>query len=240
MTDATPRPQTPDTKPRTRKSGVVVPHEPKFIQRLGAWVVFLGLRTLAMTIRFNWNGSAKFMNHPPPGPMIFCIWHNRLGLCMEAYRGFKKARPGCRMAAMCSASKDGGFLAAILDRFQVQPVRGSSSRRGPQALRELVTWAERDYDLAITPDGPRGPRYQVQDGLLALAQLTGLPIIPFSFHATWQIRLKSWDKFIIPLPFTRCEMNAGEPIYIPRDISPAEREVLRRKLEESLMKLSRE
>ena len=228
-------------KPKvSRRGGVIVPHEPTSLQRFGARLVFILLRTLALTIRFNWNGSSHMINRPPAGPMIFCIWHNRLGLCMEAYRKFNTVSPRQGMAAMVSASKDGGFLAAILDCFRVQPVRGSSSRRGPQALLELTSWAERGLDLAITPDGPRGPCYQVQDGVMALAQLTGLPIVPFSCHVTWKIRLKSWDKFQIPLPFTRCEMNAGEPIFIPRDISAAEREALRQKVEQSLNELSRE
>ena len=68
------------------------------------------------------------------------------------------------------------------------PVRGSSSRRGPQALLELTSWAERGYDLAITPDGPRGPRYVVQEGAIGLAQVTGLPIIPASYHLRWKIQ----------------------------------------------------
>ncbi len=223
-----------------RKSGVVVPHSPTWYQRLGAWVVFISLRTLAMTIRFKWDDRSEIINHPPTGPMIFCIWHNRLGLSMEAYRILGKIRPNPGMAAMVSASKDGGFLTAILERFKVQPVRGSSSRRGPQVLLELTTWAERGYDLAITPDGPRGPCYVVQEGVMALAQLTGLPIIPFSYDATWKIRAKSWDRFQIPLPFTRCEMNAAGPIVVPRDISDAQREALRQQLERTLRKISRD
>src|SRR5436189_6328705 len=115
------------------------------------------------------------------------------------------------MAAMVSASKDGAFLAAILERFKVQPVRGSSSRRGRQALPELTTWAERGYDLAITPDGPRGPCYVVQHGVMSLAQVSGLPIIPFSFCADWKLRPKSWDRFQIPLPFSRCEIILEKP-----------------------------
>jgi lysophospholipid acyltransferase (LPLAT)-like uncharacterized protein len=75
---------------------------------------------------------------------------------------------------------------------------------------------------------------------MALAQLTGLPIVPFSYQAAWKIQLKSWDKFQIPLPFTRCEMNAGEPIFIPRDISDAEREVLRQRVEQALNALARD
>jgi lysophospholipid acyltransferase (LPLAT)-like uncharacterized protein len=232
------KPEARNQKPR--KSGVVVPNQPTRLQQFGAWLVFIFLRTLALTIRFDWTGSEHMIQRPPSGPMIFCIWHNRLGLCMEAYKKFKTVSSRSGLAAMVSASKDGAFLAGILESFGVEPVRGSSSRRGPQALLELTTWAERGLDLAITPDGPRGPCYQVQEGVMALAQLTGLPIVPFSYHARWKIRLKSWDKFQIPLPFTRCEMNAGDPIFIPRDISDAEREVLRQRVEQSLNSLARD
>ena len=238
MAEQNPKPEI--RNPKSRTSGVVAAHQPKFIQKLGSWVVYLALRTLALTIRFNWDGCAEILAHQPAGPMIFCTWHNRLGLCLEAYGKFKRTRPRQGVAAMVSASKDGGFLAAILERFRVIPVRGSSSRRGSQALLELTTLAGRGIDLAITPDGPRGPRYQVQDGVLALAQLTGLPIVPFSFRAVWKIELKSWDRFQIPLPFTRCEMNAGRPVHVPRDLSDADREVLRAQLEQTLQELSRE
>lgn len=234
-----PRPKTENTK-RFRKSGVVIPHKPTWYQHLGAWIVFLALRGLAMTIRFKWDDRSEIINHPPTGPVIFCIWHNRLALSMEAYRIFENIRPSPGMAALVSASRDGGFLAAILERFGVQPVRGSTSRRGPQALLELTTWAERGYDLAITPDGPRGPCYVVQEGAMALAQLTGLPVIPFSYDATWKIRAQSWDRFQIPLPFTSCRMNAANPIFVPRNISDSERETLRQQLEQTMKRLGRE
>ncbi len=158
---------------------------------------------------------------------------------MTAYFGYIKKRnrtPG--LAAMVSASRDGAFLAAILECFNVQPVRGSSSRRGRQALLELTTWAERGYDLAITPDGPRGPRYVVQDGVTSLAQLTGFPIVPVSYRLGWKIRAKSWDGFQVPLPFSRCEMIYEKPIRVPREASAAERESLRRQLEQVLKDIS--
>jgi lysophospholipid acyltransferase (LPLAT)-like uncharacterized protein len=139
---------------------------------------------------------------------------------------------------MVSASRDGGFLTHILERFQTDPVRGSTSRRGSQALRELVSWAQQGRDLAITPDGPRGPRYVVQDGIIALAQLTGLPIIPAGTRVRWKIQLRSWDRFQIPLPFTRCDILAGPPISVPRNATPEERESLRRQLEEALRRNS--
>jgi lysophospholipid acyltransferase (LPLAT)-like uncharacterized protein len=122
----------------------------------------------------------------------------------------------------------------------VQPVRGSSSRRGPQALLELTGWAERGYDLAITPDGPRGPRYVVQEGVMGLAQVTGLPIIPASYHLSWKVQAKSWDRFQIPLPFSRCEMVFGKPVRVPREASDAEREALRQQLERTLKEISRD
>jgi len=157
-------------------------------------------------------------------------------LCMKTYESF--VRPGHQhdhLAALISASKDGAFLAAILENFGVQPVRGSSSRRGAQALLELSSWAERGYDLAVTPDGPRGPAYIVQDGVMTLAQVTGLPIVPFSYRLSWKIKVKSWDRFQIPLPFARCEMFFGDPIPVPRDVTDEGRAKLRQRLHDELM-----
>jgi hypothetical protein len=177
----------------------------------------------------------------PSGPAICCVWHNRLVLCLVAYQDYFQNLSGTPgLAAMVSASKDGGFLTGVLECFRVQPVRGSSSRRGGQALLELTSWAERGYDVAITPDGPRGPRYVVQEGVTSLAQLTGLPIVPFSYNLGWKITVKSWDGFQIPLPFSRCEMNIGQPIRVPREATEAEREECRQRLESSLRALSRD
>ncbi len=166
--------------------------------------------------------------------MIYATWHNRLALCLIAYEHAHRSDPDRRLAAMVSASRDGAFLSGILECFGVQPVRGSSSRRGPQALLELTTWAERGYDLAITPDGPRGPCYVVQDGVMSLAQITGLPIVPFSFSLKWKIRVKSWDRFQIPLPFSRCDMVIGKQFRVPREATDAERERLRQELERTM------
>jgi hypothetical protein len=218
-----------------RASGVVVPNSPSRGQRTLAWVVANALRLLAATLRYRINGGrgpAKL----PDEPVIFALWHNRLGLCMKVYESF--VRPHYQhdhLAALISASKDGAFLAAILQNFGVQPVRGSSSRRGAQSLLELASWAERGYDLAVTPDGPRGPRYVVQEGVMALAQVTGLPIVPYSCQVGWKIRVKSWDRFQIPLPFAHCEMTFGELIRVPRRATDAEREQLREQLGAALL-----
>lgn len=222
------------------QTGVVVPHSTNWRQRIAARAVWLLLRVVAVTLRYRWQDNSGLRENPPLGQAIYCIWHNRLALSMKTWSYVKPHSQSAGLAALVSASKDGGFLAGILDCFGVQPVRGSSSRRGPQALLELTTWAERGYNLAITPDGPRGPCYVVQHGVMSLAQITGLPIVPFSFRARWRIRLKSWDRFQIPLPFSRCEMILEKPIRVPREASDAERETLRKKLETTLKAISEE
>ena len=236
-------PSTPSTPVRQAKksSCVVVPNAPRWYQRVAAWLIFASIRIVAATLRYQWNDRSGYFDGPPADQAIYCVWHNRLVLCMIAYYGYVRkhnSTPG--MAAMVSASKDGAFLAAILDCFKVQPVRGSTSRRGPQALLELTSWAERGYDLAITPDGPRGPRYIVQDGIMSLAQLTGLPIVPVSYHLGWKVQANSWDRFQIPLPFSRCEMAFAKPIRVPREATETQRDALRAELERSLRAISKD
>jgi len=218
-----------------------VPHAPTWKQRLVAWLVVALVRLVAVTLRYRLDDRSGYYEDRNAGPAIYAIWHNRLALALIAYYRYGKPRiRTAGIAALVSASRDGGLLAAILECFKVQPVRGSTSRRGPQALLELTSWAGRGYDLAITPDGPRGPCYVVQEGVMALAQLTGLPILPFSYHLQWKIRPKSWDRFQIPLPFSRCEMIVVEPIRVPREASNAEREVIRQHLEQVLKDISRD
>ncbi len=223
------------SKASQHKSGIVVPHRATLVQRLVALTIFCALRIMALTLRRRWEDRSGFFSPPPAKQAIYVIWHNRLALCLEIYHGFIRSRSaGKGLAAMVSASKDGGFLTRILECYGVQPVRGSSSRRGPQALLELTGWAERGYDLAITPDGPRGPRYVMQPGVLSLAQITGLPIVPVSYSLSWRIQLKSWDGFLVPLPFARWETVFGSPIWVPREASETEREQLRKQLEDAL------
>jgi len=219
--------------------GVVVPHAPTALQRALAWVVFGLVNAVAASLRYRFDPQTLQIASRLPRQVIFCVWHNRLALSLIAYRRLaKRFPPAHRLAAMVSASKDGGLLAAVLELFGVQPVRGSTSRRGQQALLELTSWAERGYDLAITPDGPRGPCYVVQDGVMSLAQVTGLPVVPFSYDLDWKIRPGSWDRFLIPLPFARCHMRLADPIYVPRDATDEQREQLRRQLEQTLKSIS--
>ena len=224
--------------PRKRVSGVVVPNAPTRLQRGVAWLIGTALRLLAATLRYRVNGKSGPFELPSE-PLIFALWHNRLALCMKLYRSYgRPERPNDRLAALISASKDGALLAALLENYRVQPVRGSSSRRGAQALVELTSWAERGYDIAVTPDGPRGPCYVMQPGVMTLAQVTGLAVLPCSYHLNWKIRLKSWDRFQIPLPFARCDIHTGDLIRVPRDASEPDRDRLRQQLRDALMAIT--
>ena len=211
------------------RPSMVVPHAPTGTQRLLAWVVFCVERTVTRSLRCHWRDHSGLGRAHHSRPVIFCLWHNRLAISMIVHRRHPR-----KLAALVSASRDGAMLAAVLDRFGVKQVRGSSSRRGPQALLELTSWAEMGYDLAVTPDGPRGPRYVVQDGVIALAQLTGLPIIPVTCNTRWKLTMKSWDLFQIPLPLSRCELMLNQPILVSRQADSSEREQRRRELEASL------
>jgi lysophospholipid acyltransferase (LPLAT)-like uncharacterized protein len=229
---------TPTEAPRPsppRRSGVVVPNQANRKQRLIAALVVGTIRTIASSMRWHVHDPEGHMLGGGSRPVIFAIWHNRLALSLIMYRRYvRRLQPHRRMAAMVSASRDGALLARILELFDVEPVRGSTSRRGPQALRELVAWGKRGFDLAITPDGPRGPRYVLQEGVVSLAQLTGLPVVPASYRLSWKVQAGSWDRFQIPLPGSRCDITVGRPVVVPSNATLEERTQFRDQLETAL------
>lgn len=228
-------------QPPPRRSGVVMPHRSTLGQRLAADLISRTIVCVGASMRWQLHAPDDALDVARRGRCLFVTWHNRLALSLLIYRRYlQPLQPKRRMAAMVSASRDGALLAQILEWFDAQPVRGSTSRRGPQALRELVGWAARGLDLAITPDGPRGPPYQVQNGVVALAQLTGLPLLPIGYRLHRKIQARSWDRFQLPIPFGRVEVVFGKPLRVPRQADAAERESLRRQLEDELLRVSQD
>jgi len=195
-------------------------------------------RGITATMRFRWERGPGAL--PQDGrPYIFCVWHNRLPLSLLMYEQFvKSAAAPFRLAALVSASRDGAMMTRVLELFGIEAVRGSSSRRGTQALIELAEWAARGHDLAFACDGPRGPIYQAKLGIVVLAQLTGRAVVPASYHLSRKITLKSWDRFQIPLPFSACEFRVGAPIAVPRHYRDEERERVRAEIEAELRRLT--
>jgi lysophospholipid acyltransferase (LPLAT)-like uncharacterized protein len=193
---------------------------------------------LAKTWRSTVRDESGIIQRDKEQTVIFALWHNRLSIAMAMWSWGRRRQPQARLAALISASRDGGLLAETFGNFGVLPIRGSSSRRGPQALIELVRALRQGCHVAITPDGPRGPRYVVQPGIISLAQVSGCPIIPVGAHIAGKIQLGSWDRFQIPLPLSRCELIFGKPIYIERQATEAERERVRRELEAELRRMN--
>ena len=220
----------------------VVPKEAGLGWQIAAYGVYWLLRLFDATLRYELQDPLKTLtNTIQREPVIFALWHNRLLLSMGLYRRFvQRENPDRRMAAMVSASRDGGILSALLRRFGVQTVRGSSSRRGAQALLELTGWGEAGYDLAITPDGPRGPRYHLQDGILGASQATQQPIVPVGAYIVWKYELRSWDRFQIPMPFSRIVVEFGRPFRVPRGLSEPERERWRQQIEAEMRRVNRD
>lgn len=220
---------------RNRKSDVVVPNTLRWHGALAAAAAHSVTRLFDSTWRLNLEDAADTLAAIGNRQVIFSLWHNRLLLAPPSYRKFFLARqPHRRLAALVSASKDGAILARVMEHHGIQPVLGSSSRRGAQALRELTSWAKRGYDFAITPDGPRGPRYEVQPGAVMLAQITGLPIVPASATVGWKKEFSSWDAFKLPLPFSCCQIRIGEMVHVSRGADEIEREAARRTLQERM------
>lgn len=219
---------------------VVIPNEAGLGQRLAARMFYLLLRMLRFTWRVNFSDPHGMMEAGRDRPFIVCAWHNRLAYAMIAIREGIQPKTGRRMAAMVSASRDGAFLVEILRAFDVEPVRGSTSRRGRQALLELSRQVKAGLHLGITPDGPRGPCYEIQDGILSLAQLTGLPIVPLGCQARRKVRFKSWDRFQLPWPLTRCDVAFGEPLEVPRKATDEQRNALKDDLKRRMMEINPE
>jgi lysophospholipid acyltransferase (LPLAT)-like uncharacterized protein len=131
------------------------------------------------------------------------------------------------VSVLTSPSKDGDILAGVMANLGMGSVRGSSSRRGSTAIRELSSLLEAGVDLAITPDGPRGPKYALGPGAVFLAQKTGVPIIPLHARYHWAIRLKTWDSFAIPLPFSRVDIVMDPYLTVDPEATDLEAERLR-------------
>jgi lysophospholipid acyltransferase (LPLAT)-like uncharacterized protein len=154
--------------------------------------------------RLEWGPRAR-QEEPP----LWSLWHETILMSVWYHRDQD-------VHVMISSSRDGEIISTIAQFLGYTPVRGSSSKGGREALHELVGHLKQGKRCAITPDGPRGPRREIKAGVLNLARLTGCPVVPFAFEAEHCWRLRSWDKFIIPKPFSRAVFVYGEPIRVPR------------------------
>ena len=194
---------------------------------VGGWLI----RLVGMTLRREVVGDVEKLNKHPE-PLIHVLWHNRIFASPYLWR---KMYPKRECVVLTSASKDGVVLASAVKVFKVGAVHGSSSRRGAAAIVALRRAARQGKDLVVTPDGPRGPRYQLQPGVVKIAQTTGLLIVPMHFDYLSCWTLKTWDHFRIPKPFSKVKIALGDPIMIPRELDEDGFEKERLRLEKSML-----
>ncbi|MDP8262806.1 MAG: lysophospholipid acyltransferase family protein [Candidatus Ancaeobacter aquaticus] len=167
--------------------------------------------------------------------VIFAFWHNRLIMMPHIYRTLIN-RNG-KLAALISRSKDGQIVSGIIHRYGLATVRGSSSRGGKAAFKEMIRMLRSGYDAGYTPDGPKGPVYSVAQGIITLAQITGYPIVPISYEVTRRKVLRSWDRMVLPMPFTRGVVVYGKPVIVSRDDSERVKDEKAIELRNELLKI---
>ncbi len=173
-------------------------------------------------------------------PFILAFWHGRLMMMPYCWRR------GRGMHMLISQHRDGELIARTIAHFGLDAVRGSSAKAGKQdkggggALRAMVRQLANGEYVGVTPDGPRGPRQRAGGGVISMARLSGAPIIPVSFAATRRIHAKSWDRFLIALPFARGVFVWGEPHYVPRGADADMLENARLSLERELNRITSE
>jgi hypothetical protein len=199
----------------------------RLIAAVGSRIV----RLLLLTLRFRVEDRGGVFQLPMPRPLLWAFWHNRLLIVPYLFERYFPGRPG---AALASVSKDGEAVAAFIECFGVGAVRGSSSRGGARALVEMKRRVDAGEMMAITPDGPRGPRYHLNPGLLKLAQVTGGVIMPVRIEYSRYWELKSWDAFQIPKPFARVHVIFDTPQPAAATTNEEAFEAERRRLEQWL------
>ena len=189
------------------------------------------LDALLATVRFKIMAAEPHYDVGDKG-VIYTLWHGRL-LPLTYYHRNQN------IATLISQSSDGEYIARVVERWGYEAIRGSSSRGGGAALREMVKLSRTGRSLAITPDGPRGPRQQLKPGVLTLAQLTGLPMIPMSASATraWWVDAR-WDLFLVPKPFSSVFVRYADPVFVPRGASESELAQIGRDVERTLIDLT--
>ena len=190
------------------------------MNRFLAWLSSALIHLIGATLRMSVDDRGSILDQPDHPPVIIAFWHNRTALMAYFYERFCRGRTAL---TFISRSRDGQFMTDVAARFGIKAVRGSSSRHGMSAtLTAIRASTDGKIDLVITPDGPRGPRYQIQPGLIRLAQATQRPIVAVTYELAWKRELRSWDRFHVPLPFAKCRLITLEPIMVPAEASEAD------------------
>ena len=205
----------------------------KLLLFLASWIGPFLIYLLGMTLRKTWMGEENInILRKEKKSVIYAFWHGRMLIFTYSHRREN-------IHVLISQHQDGEYIARIIHRLGFVSVRGSTTRGGTKAIFEICEKVAAGYDVAISPDGPKGPGFKVHPGILYVAQRSGMPIIPITNSAKRRWTLSSWDKFLIPKPFSRVMIALGRPISVPVEATPEEMDQKRRELENDLLQLTR-
>lgn len=195
---------------------------------LGPWLI----RILGATWRVQWVDAKHHEECRAEGrSVILAIWHGRLLPLAYTHRNRN-------IQILISRHQDGEIIRRVTKHLGSGSVRGSTGKGGARAILQMAKKAKEGCDLAITPDGPRGPRGVAQAGVLLIAQRAGIPVVPLTSASSRKRMLSSWDGFQIPAPFARLVVAYGAPIEIPEDLDEAQFELARQRVESAMLHLT--
>ena len=204
-----------------------------------AWMLTIAVRIWFGTVRVELMNRDRYescLMDPVTGNIVAGAWHRN---AIFLFYFFRTVGP---RGIMISRSKDGDVVANVAKRFGYATMRGSSSRGGSQALRQMIAYLKETNEkrLCGTPvDGPRGPARIMKKGMLAVAKETGSLFVPIACSGTRVLTFhKAWDKTMIPLPFSKIVIDFGEPFHIPPDADDAEMESIRHRTEQTLNEMT--
>lgn len=188
-------------------------------------IIYSLVRLVWFTVRLKLVGWE--MAQDLPGSKIYCGWHGRSFIPANFFKGRG-------VYGIFSLSRDGELQTRIFSRLGFRVIRGSTGRGGERALVESIRVLRKGAEMAITPDGPRGPAHIVQGGVLAMAKKSGCALIPVGTAARPAFYVPSWDKYMLPAPFARASFVLGEPMYVPADATDEQVEEIRQALQDQI------
>lgn len=208
----------------------------KFLFNYVLPIILVGyIHLLCLTIRkHNKNpaGEDYFLNLE--GNYILTLWHGRIFYLFYHYRNHPD------FYLLVSPSVDGDLLARVARLMGYSVIRGSTFKSAKAGARSLIKVLRKNQRIIVVADGSRGPRCKAQAGCIQLARATGAPVIPMTYNAEHKIEFNSWDRFVLPLPFTRCTINFGQPIFVPREADEAIVQAKKEEMERQLNQITAE
>lgn len=198
-------------------------------QKILSWLLAMLIRLVYITSRKTYlidDAAQPYMQGKDNA--IFAFWHGRMMMCPTI------EPPGRTMRVLISTHRDGLLISRVIAHFGEATISGSSSKGGANAVKDILRALKEGDNIGITPDGPRGPAQVAQLGVVAVAKLAGKPVIPVAISSTRYKRFRSWDRFMLALPFGRIVFCVGAPILVSREVDEHAEEQARRRIEQAM------